>query len=118
MLSFLRMPRKRIPSQRRPEYSEEAMALALMNVDKGISYGEAAKAYNVPKTTLLRRYKGKIRSPYKFEHKLALLRTEEFAIAQNLAALEDFGMAFSVHELQDYMKHYLDAKNGREVHVF
>lgn len=110
------MPRKHIPSQCRPEYSEEAVALALMDVDKGISYGEAAKAYNVPKMTLLRRYKGKIRSPYKFGHKLALLWTEEFAIAQNLAVLGDFGMAFSVHELQDFMKQYLDA-NGREVRL-
>lgn len=93
------------------------MASALLDVEKGIPYGVAAKTYSVPKTTLLRRHKGKIRSPYKFGRKLALLRTEEFAIAQNLAALGDFGMAFSVPELQDFMKHYLDA-NGRQVHVF
>ena len=92
------------------------MASPLVDVNDGMSYGDAAKAHNVPKTTLICHYKGKIRSPYKFGRRLALLRTEEFDIAQNLAALEDFGMAFSVHELQDFIKHYLDS-NGREVNV-
>ena len=66
---------------------------------------------------LLRRYKGRVGSPYKFGRKLALLRPEEFAIAQNLAALGDFGMALSVPQLQNFIKKYLDS-NGREVHVF
>ena len=111
------MTRKPISSQRRPEYTEDAMVMALVDIDKGMTFGNAAKAHNVPKTTLLRRYKGRVGSPYKFGRKLALLRPEEFAIAQNLGALGDFGMALSVPQLQDFIKNYLDS-NGREVHVF
>lgn len=100
-----------------PNYSEEDMARAIVAVNEGASFVQVAKTYEVPKTTLIRRYKGKIRSPYKFGHKCALLRNEEFAIAQNLAALGDFGMAFDGEKLRDFVKEYLDSK-ARQVDVF
>ena len=100
-----------------PNYSEKDMARAIVAVNEGASFVQVAKTYEVPKTTLIRRYKCKIRSPYKFGHKCALLRNEEFAIAQNLAALGDFGMAFDGEKLRDFVKEYLDSK-ARQVDVF
>ena len=49
-----------------PKYSDEDMVKAMMAVNKGVTYGEAAKTFTVPKTSLIRRYKGTVRSPGKF----------------------------------------------------
>ena len=116
---FLQMVRsyKRKRPDAAPNYSEKDMARAIVAVNEGASFVQVAKTYEVPKTTLIRRYKGKIRSPYKFGHKCALLRNEEFAIAQNLAALGDFGMAFDGEKLREFVKEYLDSK-ARQVDVF
>ncbi|XP_076037195.1 uncharacterized protein LOC143022735 [Oratosquilla oratoria] len=99
------------------KYSEDDMARALLAVNEGISFGKAAMTYNVSKTTLIRQYKGQVQSPQKFGHKLALLKSEEFAIAQNLAALGDFGMAFDHEQPRDFIKMYLD-DYGRCISVF
>ena len=80
---------KRKAEEAKLKYSEEDMVRALLAVFK-----QAAAIYQVPKSSLSRRYHGKVRLPHKFGWKTALLKSEEFAIAQNLAALGDFGLAF------------------------
>ena len=99
------------------KYSKEDMVRALLAVQEGMSFRQAVAAYQVPKSSLPRRYHGKVRSPHKFGRKTALLRSEEFAIAQNLAALGDFGFAFDSEKLRDFIKEYLD-DNLRDIPVF
>ena len=105
------------PKAVEPRYSEDDMARVLLEVNHGTSFREAATKFKVPKTSLSRRYHGKVKSPHKFGRKTALLRSEEFAIAQNLAALGDFGMAFDSDKLRDFIKHYLD-DCARTISVF
>lgn len=100
-----------------PKHSDEAMLKAIMDVDQGISQRMAAKKYGVSQTTLRRRYHGIVKSPGKIGRKTALLRNEEFAIANNLASLGDFGLAFDSHELCTFIKYYLD-KCGRHIKEF
>lgn len=91
-----------------PKYSEEAMVLAMMDVNDGMTQRAAAKKHRVSQTTLRRRYHGIVKSPGKIGRKTALLRNEEFAIASNLASLGDFGLAFDFQELRNFIKYYLD----------
>lgn len=100
-----------------PKYSDEAMLKAIMEVDKGVSQRMAARKYKVSQTTLRRRYHGIVKSPGKIGRKTALLRNEEFAIANNLASLGDFGLAFDSQELRTFIKYYLD-KHGRHIPEF
>lgn len=100
-----------------PKYSDEAMLNAIMDVDKGVSQRMAAKKYGVSQTTLRRRYHGIVKSPGKIGRKTALLRNEEFAIANNLASLGDFGLALDSQELRTFIKYYLDMC-GRHIPEF
>ena len=101
----------------RSKYTEENMARALVALDEGLSFRQVAATFNVPLSSLSRRYHGKVQSPHKFGRKTALLRSEEFAIAQNLAALGDFGLAMDSHNLRKFIKDYLDSTQ-RLVPVF
>lgn len=91
-----------------PKYSEEAMINAILDVNNGLSQRMAAQKHGVSQTTLRRRYHGLVKSPGKIGRKTSLLRNEEFAIANNLASLGDFGLAFDSQDLRNFIKHYLD----------
>lgn len=89
-------------------YDEFDVARALIDLNRGDPLRVVAATYNIPVTSLHQYYKGRSQSPRKVGRKTALLRVEEMALAQNLAALEDFGMALDVKELRTFVKHYLD----------
>lgn len=99
------------------EYTEEDVARALLAIESGDSLRVAAARFKIPATSLYQRYVGRSRSPGKIGRKTALLRAEELALAQNLAALGDRGMAFDISELRDFVKSYLD-KHHRVIEQF
>lgn len=101
----------------RSKHSGDDMAKALLALHDGSSFREVAATFNVPLSSLCRRYHGKVQSPQKFGRKTALLRSEEFAIAQNLATLGDFGLAMDTNNLRNFIKDYLDS-NQRLIPVF
>lgn len=90
------------------KYDEFDVARALLDVDRGDPLRVAAARHNIPVTSLFQHLKGRSQSPRKIGCKTALLRTEEMALAQNLASLGDFGLALDVTELRTFVKHYLD----------
>lgn len=92
-------------------YTEEDVARALIDMEHGDTVRVAAARHGIPSTSLYQRYAGRSQSPRKIGCKPALLRTEEMSIAQNLASLGDFGMAFDVSEVRTFVKHLLDSQN-------
>jgi hypothetical protein len=68
----------------------------------------AAAKYNIPKTTLQQRLVGWSKYPRKIGRKTELLRGEEMAIAQNLAALGDFGLAFDIQNIKSFIQDHLN----------
>lgn len=95
------------------KYSEEAIAKALLDIADLIPQRVAARRYDIPQATLRRRYLGLVKSPGKAGRKTALLRNEEFALARNLAVLGDFGLAFDLKELRDFIKIFLDSHSRK-----
>lgn len=60
------------------------------------------------KTTFHGRYKGKVAEPGHAGQKTALLRGGEIALAQNVAVLGEFGLAFDINDLHKFVKDHLD----------
>ena len=54
-----------------PKNTDEDMVRAIVAVNEGATFGAAAKAFYIPKTSLIRHYMGKDQSPRKFGCKTA-----------------------------------------------
>lgn len=98
-------------------YTEDDVARALLSIQEGMTIREAAEEYHIPKTTLHNRISGRSQSPKKKGRKPVLLKSEELALAEQLAILGDYGKAMDVEELKRYVKYYLD-ESGRSVSLF
>ena len=102
---------------RRLKYTQDAMACALMDMDAGATVRETSVKYGIPTTTLHKRLHGQIQQPGQSGRHTALLMCEEQVIAQHLAVLGDFGLAFDVQDLCKFVQHYLNA-NQRHIPQF
>jgi hypothetical protein len=101
----------------RLRYSQEDVAKALVDVGQGMTLQQASRTYCVPVMTLQKRVAGKVESPGQSGRHTALTRGEEEDIAQNLATISDFGMAFDRTDLKMFMQSYLN-RGDRQVAQF
>lgn len=92
----------------RLNYTQDNMASALVDVGEGMTERAAAAKWKVPKSTLHHRVCGHIQSPGRSGNHTALLAGEERALAENMATLGDFGLAFDQEELRSFVKDHLD----------
>lgn len=114
------MPRTyvRKPNSGRLNYSQEDMLRALMDLEReNLTVRQAAERHHVPFASLHRRRHGKALNPGQLGKGTALMPNEEIAIAQNIATLGDYGLAFDTTELRKFIKDHLD-KHCRTVSVF
>ena len=87
------------------------MARALLDLDNGEgTIRTISNRYKIPLGTLHRRWKGTVKSPGQLGHPTALLLDEERALAANVAALADYGLAFDMDDLRRFVQHYLNKK--------
>lgn len=82
-------------------------------VDNRMSFKQAAEAYQVPKTTIFRKYRGQNsdilgRPP-------VLNNMEENQIVMAMTTAAEFGYPFTTTELKIFVKHYLDRKGVQSV---
>ena len=102
---------KRKPESNRVNYSQEDMVRALMDLQNGEDTIRTVSArYQIPVVTLHRRWKGTVKNPGQMGHPTALLLDEERALANNIAALSDYGLAFDMDDLRRFVQHYLNRK--------
>jgi hypothetical protein len=93
----------------RTKYSPEALLKAIKAVqEKRMSAREAAKLYQVPKTTILDRISG--RSSPAVGHPTELSQEEESVIVERLVLMGRWGFPLSRHDLSHLIKAYLDAE--------
>jgi len=104
-------------STKRVNYSQDDMARALIDLNKGSSVRLISARYGIPKSTLSERFLGNVERPGELGRKTALLKYEEVMIANNLASLGDYGLAFTDSDLRSYIKDYLD-EGMREIPQF
>lgn len=93
----------------RLQYSQDDVAAALVSINEGESITAASRRTGIPKTTLLKRYKGKVAKAGQSGRHTALLAGEELALAQNVAALGDFGYAFDLTTLRQFIHFHLNS---------
>jgi hypothetical protein len=89
-------------------YCQDDMASAIVDVGGGMSERLAAAKWKVPQSTLHHRLCGHIHLPGQSGSHTALLAGEELALAQNIATLGDYGLAFDLLELHTFVKEHLD----------
>lgn len=100
------------------KYSPEALKQACSAVMDGrMSQRQASATFAVPKITLQQVLSGKTQSPGAVGRKTALLPFEEQSLAENIAALGDYGLAFDMMDMRKFVKYYLD-REKRHVEVF
>lgn len=95
-------------------YREDAVERALRDVVNGrLSIREAAERYNVPKSTIHDKYKGK----YLYEKSgrpNALSAPDEANIVAGLVTAAEWGFPFTPSEVKEVVKAFLDRKGKRE----
>ncbi|KAG0695202.1 hypothetical protein GWK47_027004 [Chionoecetes opilio] len=92
----------------RLQYSQDDMVAAVLDVNEGMSERAASAKHNAPQSTLHHRICGHVQSPGQSGRSTALLQIEEVALAQNLATMGDFGLAFDLSEMRMFVKVHLD----------
>ena len=110
-VSFFRMVRTYKPKvvDRTKPYTEDDVAKALVDLNGGqFSLRQASAKYNIPVMTLQKRFKGKVKSPGKAGHPTALSRGEEASLAENIAALGDYGLAFDLFDFRMFIQFHLN----------
>lgn len=111
------MPRKHkhVPGTAyRRNYSMDNLERALEAViADGMSFKQAAEAYQVPKTTIYRKYRGQ--NGDTLGRPPALNVVEENQIVNGMITAAEFGYPFTISELKRFVKHYLDRKGVRSV---
>lgn len=118
LLAISMMPRKYIAVSEasRMQYTEETTKAALRALAEGMPVKRAASQFHIPYTTLHSRL-SQVNRVWETWRKAALTTSEELVIAQNLAALADFGYAFDVICLREFVQSYVTA-SGRLVPHF
>lgn len=67
---------KKKPGTRRLQYTQDAVATALIELEEGFTDREVSDKYNIPRRTLQNRFKGKVKNPGQFGRNIALLAEE------------------------------------------
>ena len=93
----------------RLRYSQDDVAAALVSINEGESVSSASRRTGIPKSTLLKRYKGKVARAGQSGSHTALMAGEEVALAQNVATLGDFGYAFDLTTLRQFVHFHLNS---------
>jgi len=107
------MPRnyKKKEGVRKLLYTQENIVKACLDVEDGMSINAAAKKNNVPISTLRTRVQGLVMNPGQSGRNTALLAFEERVIANHLAILGEYGLAFSRLDLKIFIKDFLKSKD-------
>lgn len=91
------------------EYTENAMEKALEEVADGkLSLRAAVDKYNVPKSTIHRKYRG--HHPFQNGGQTVLTKTDEEHIVNGLLISATWGFPFTPLELRKLVKRFLDRK--------
>ena len=88
------------------DYTDEKMNNALMAVRSGVSFGDAAEQFDVPKTTLYRKFLKQNRK--KPGGQTWLSEAFELAIVQLLRQLGEWKVPMTLMEMRILVKNYLD----------
>lgn len=91
------------------DYTNQSLANAVKAVNDGVTLRNAAKTYNIPKSTLSRKVRGK-----QLKHaggQTSLTAVEEEQIVNHLVAVSDWGFPFSKLDIRFVVKSYLDMSN-------
>ncbi|KAL7638998.1 UNVERIFIED_CONTAM: hypothetical protein RMT77_010533 [Armadillidium vulgare] len=98
---------------RRIMYRQDDIARAMIDVQEGMSIRAAATKNKVPHETLRRRLSGTVANPGRSGRGTVLLPMEEEILAQHIAVLGDYGLAFEITDLQRFVRNFLFAKKRR-----
>ena len=99
------------PDSNRQIYSQDDRARALLNLANGEeTIRTISGRYKILVGTLHRQWKGTVKNPGQMGHPTALILDEERALAANVAALGDYGLAFDMDDLRRFVQHYLNKK--------
>lgn len=93
-------------------YSQEDILRAVTDLEAGnCTIREVSRRYNVPVGTIHRRQHGQVTEPGRSGRTPALLKNEELEIAQNVAALGDYGLGFDTKDLCKFVQVHLNKSN-------
>lgn len=96
-------------------YTKETLSIALAAVRKGICFAEASETYNIPVSTLWRKYHKK--NPKKFGGQPILNYLEEQAIVDAITTAAEWGYPYEKEDIKCLVKSYLD-RAGKTVKKF
>ncbi len=110
-----RFHKRRLGSRRYLDFNSNALNLAMEVVQKGMSKRDAAREYNIPRTTLTRRLiSGTSTGTSKPGRPPVLTPLEEEMIIERIQVMCDWGFPLSGCDLRYLVKSYLDRKGVRE----
>lgn len=90
-------------------YDQECLERAVAEIKyKAISIGEAAQKYNIPNSTLSRKYRGLNSSQRKAGHPTLFSFGEEQSFVAHLKLLGDWGFPFDTLDLRVFAQKYLN----------
>jgi hypothetical protein len=103
---------RRLGAKFRRNYPFEAMENALQAVvERGLSFRQAADEYQVPKSSVYRKYRGLHRDT--LGRPPALTSTEEKKIVDALIFTANYGIPFTKNDLRRFVQNYLNRKGVR-----